>query len=119
MTLRTLTEAAAMQPSKKITGKFLYRQCKAGHLRHKKIGNTTFTTDEAMEEWSCLEKSSRPASTFAKAAHPAGSSEMATARSAQATAQATAKMLMNSGKPSASISQGASRPQHPRLPRIV
>ena len=97
MTPLTLAEAADAQPSSHITRKLLYREYRAGRLNGGKLGGTICTTEGDMQDWIdlCLGKNSRPASTSAKAARPAGSSETGQGRSAQATALSVAEMLGN------------------------
>ena len=94
MTLPISLEAAAgLGPD--IDKRLLYREHRAGRWRAFKLGGRLFTSSVDIQDWmeTCLGKSSRPASTSDKEDRPDGSSGMAPANSAQATAQNIAKML--------------------------
>ena len=120
--LFTLPDLAERNGLKRAAGgRLLGCAYRDGGLQAVKLGRKLYAEQGDFDDWIklCRERSCRPASISDKAAPPAGLSVTAPARSAQATAQATAKMLMNSGKPSVSFSPAGSPPRYPRLPRIV
>jgi hypothetical protein len=98
--LISLAGAAAML-GPEISKPLLLREHRAGRLFAWKMGRKLFTSETDIQDWIrlCRDTSSHPVYISAPDVRQVGSSKTANAKSGQASAQNTAMMLRNFGKP--------------------